>query len=545
MITNHRNGVPAPRHRTPPNPDRRVRLQSVEGVETVEAPVDKPGFNWQVDAGLNNNFDALGKLLVSLQIDIYRHPDVGLLIVEDGRPRQLAVARDIAPFLIDHVRIRVTKFGKYYAEKPSDSALSSLLRSQSFLHHFPRVEAVVTTPVALADGSPSQTGLNAGGILYLGPPVTVRRELSHIKQFLALMEWTTTADRTNAVAALLTVPFRFHFPGGKPLILVTSTKAHSGKGTLINFIAGKTRRAELLYEDKDWPMQRALHDQIRSAPDIAIINLDNVRTDSSGRARTIRSGFMESFLTNEEIVLSTTAGNSIRTQNRFIVALNTNEGSLSGDLLHRSLPIRLSPKGDLQERMRKGRERLGGDIKLDWLPAHQDAIAAELWGLIEQWREKGRPLDTSARHPMGPWARLIGGILAVNGFTDFLKNYGAVMAAADPVREALSILAFHSGREWHRPRDLARIAIHQGLARILLPNCEMGNDAASERMMGVTLSGFVGEAFSARTATDVIEFRLFRKQARFSGQHPHFRYKFAEIAREAANGDFFNGPVLE
>ena len=123
----------------------------------------------------------------------------------------------------------------------------------------------------------------------------LERDWNKSTNFLDVMEWQSNADRTNAVAALLTVPFRRHFPGGKPFVLVTASKSHAGKGTLIEFIRGNTEKAEISYEDKDWPMQRNLHDQLSQKPEIGVINFDNVRTDSSGRAKIIRTGFVEEF----------------------------------------------------------------------------------------------------------------------------------------------------------------------------------------------------------------------------------------------------------
>src|SRR5262249_52680994 len=175
--------------------------------------------------------------------------------------------------VIAPVRIAVTKNGKYSGEKPSDSVLNNMLRSRSFLSNFRLVQEVVTTPVVQPDSTPSTPGFNArNGILYLGPPVTTRKCVETISRFLDVMEWAGDADRTNAVAALLTVPFRYRFPGGKPLVLITASKSHSGKGTLTEFIRGKTPKAEICYEDKDWPMQRNLHEQLLQRPDTGVIN---------------------------------------------------------------------------------------------------------------------------------------------------------------------------------------------------------------------------------------------------------------------------------
>lgn len=538
-----------PKRTSPKPPSTPSSTKDVEAVEGEEGSRKKPDYCWQMEAGLDLNFERVAKLLVSLNLSLYQHPEGGLLLVENGQARRITSAKEVAPLLIDHIRIAVVKNGKYQGEKPSDSVLTNMLGSRSFLDNFLKVEDVVTSPVVLTDHTPSVPGYNSRGrILYLGAAVRTCKGSTSINRFLDVMEWQTSADRTNAVAALLTVPFRHHWSGGKPFVLVTASKSHAGKGTLIEFIRASTAKAEISYEDKDWPMQRNLHDQLSQKPEIGVINFDNVRTDSSGRAKLIRTGFLESFITNSEIVLSSaTARNKpLRMANRFVVLLNTNEGAVSIDLLNRSLPIRLNPTGDLPDRIARAKEQLGGgDVKHDWLPAHRDQIDKELWGMIDHWAKEGKPVDEQVRHPMGPWARTVGGILLANGYTDFLKNYSATRSAADPIREAISILAFFAGKEPKRTGVLAKIAVTQGLAKTLLPNVDSSNEAACQRAMGVTLSPYVGETFSARTATERITYRLRKQEGRFGEPHPHYRYLFEEIGREAISGDSPSGVVLE
>lgn len=525
-----------------------TRKRNVDGVEGVEATSGKAKYAWKMEDGLDKNFLRVGRLLAHLVPQLHSHPDGGLILVEDGRPRRITSAKELAPLLIDNIRIAVTKNGKYHGERPADSVLNNMLASRTFLSHFRKVEEVVTTPIVLPDFTPTQPGFNVqGGILYLGPAVARANGLDAITKFLNVMEWQSSADRTNALAAALTVAFRPHFPGGKPFVLVTASKSHAGKGTLIEFIRGKTAKAEISYEDKDWPMQRNLHEQLLHKPEIGVINFDNVRTDSSGRAKLIRTGFLEAFITNSEIVLSSATARSkpIRGANKFVVLLNTNEGSLSIDLLNRALPIRLNPTGDLTERIVKAKGLLGGDVKHEWLPTHRDQIEAELWGMIDRWLKEGKPLDKSVKHPMGPWAQTIGGILMVNGFKDFLANYSTTRAAADPIREALGILAFHTGPEPKRAGELAKIAITQGLGKILLAGADSANEAACQRAMGVMLSPYAGETFTARSATERVSYRLKRQQGRFGEAHPHYRYTFEEIGREAVSASDQNGVILE
>jgi hypothetical protein len=69
------------------------------------------------------------------------------------------------------------------------------------------------------------------------------------------------------------------------------------------------------------------------------------------------------------------------------------------------------------------------------LPANREQIAAELRGMILRWVKAGRPLNTTVRHPFSEWAKVIGGILDANGFTDFLANYGVRKSKDDPLRK--------------------------------------------------------------------------------------------------------------
>ena len=498
-----------------------------------------------METGLDRNFHGLGNLLKSLNMGLYRHSEGGLIQVDGDRSHRIMSAKELGPLLIDNLRIRISKNGKYHSEKPSAAVLNDMLLSRCFLDNFVEVAEVVTTPIGLPDFQPSQPGWNNGGILHLGPVAASSVNMDAILRFLNVMHWQSASDRTNAVAALLTVPLRRHFAGGKPIVLVTANKSHAGKGTVVDFVRGNTAKSELLYQNIDWPMQRSLHEQVSQYPEIGLVNIDNVRIDSSGRGNIIRSAFIESLVTSSEIMLTSTSRKPVRMPNRFLFLLNTNVGSLSVDLLNRSLPVRLNPTGDLQERIAKTKEALGGDVKHDWLPAHRDKIQAEVWGMIDRWVKAGKPLNTEVKHPMGPWSQVVGGILMVNGFDHFLENYNAAKAKADPLREAITILAFHAAGQYKRAGILAKIAVTQGLSKTLFPSADSSNHAACERALGIALKPYVGETFTAVTATSKITYRLQKMQGRFKEKHPHFRYIFEEIGRDLPKKEDLDGLVLE
>ena len=72
-------------------------------------------------------------------LPLYQHPDGGLLLVDDSRPRRITSAKELAPLLIDNIRIAVTKNGKYHGESAwLRRVLNNMLMSRSFLSNFRR-----------------------------------------------------------------------------------------------------------------------------------------------------------------------------------------------------------------------------------------------------------------------------------------------------------------------------------------------------------------------------------------------------------------------
>ncbi|PQO27633.1 hypothetical protein C5Y96_19085 [Blastopirellula marina] len=427
--------------------------------------------------------------------------------------------------------MRVVKEGKVVSELPTSAHLNGMLRSEEFLRQFLPVDEVTQTPFYLDDFSLVQPGYNDGGldnrVLFVGETNSVAESTETIQRFLDVMAFATNADRTNAVAAGLTVLLRRHWRGEKPLVLLTATKSHSGKGTVTDFIRGSVPKTDILYESIDWPMQSQLQRQIGITPDVGMIVIDNVRLDSSGgKAKFIRSGFLESFVTNPEVILSCPgAGEPLRLDNKFVLTINTNDGSLSPDLMNRCLPIHLDPQGDVHDRPTPI-----GNPKLEFLPQNRDQIEAEFRGMIERWKKAGCPEDVTAKHPMSRWARTIGGILKVNGFTDFLTNYGTRKTADDPLREALAILGTAKPGKSLRPREWAKLAVNEGLARTLFSPTERDTDRGRERAIGVLLKRHLDVTFEIETEQKLYHLQVeggFRRWQR--GKNPHTRYVFTVL----------------
>jgi hypothetical protein len=491
-----------------------------------------------MERGARANYRLLGQRLAEANPCLYRHGATGqglIYVAATGDQRIIAKGGQLAPIIVDSLTLQVTKEGKLMGELPAAMHLNAMLASETFLGQFRPLDQVVLKPLYLRDFSFARPGYQdcgeEGCLLYVGPEPRIIDSMETIKRFLDVMDFASNGDRTNTLAAALTVLLRNHWLGAKPVVVVSSTKSHAGKGTICDFLRGHVAKADVLYESVDWPMQCQFQQQCARNPEIGMMVLDNVRLDSAGgRGRFIRSAFLESFLTSPEIHLASPgAGQPVSLRNRFVMAITTNDGMLSADLLNRALPIHLAPKGNVQSR-----QSPIGNPKLKFPPENQERIEAELRGMIERWKSSGRPLDENAKHPMTPWAQTIGGILKVNGFTDFLANYEARRTQDDPMREALAILASAAPGQVLRPGEWADLAVQEGLAKTLFSSSERESRHGRERGIGVVLSKHRDDIFEARTSTQAIQVRLeggFRRWNK--GKNPCTGYVFRVLEEKA------------
>lgn len=453
----------------------------------------RPSFDYVVENGAAYNFRELGRLLAACDPGLYRRADsYGLYktVPDKNTPVTVATGRGLRSLLVDTVDIQVIKNGKFSSDMPPAATLDTMLGTECFLGAFRSVQRIVTSPVYLPDFTLTQPGYNSGGVLYLGLAPVISESLEFTSKFLDVEEWAGNADRTNAVAAALLVHLRLLWPGGKPVILITATVSGAGKGTVMKYAVGNVRRANILYENLDWPIQKQLQPQLNAHPDIGVMTSDNLRTDSS-HSREIRSGFLEGFITDQEIIMNAPGGGpEVRTPNAFVYFMTMNEGIFSKDFLNRSILSHLTPKGDVTETHRNCPI---GD-PMEYLDKYREQLDAELRGMVEKWKKAGKPLlpDAPEGHRMVDCTRTLGGILQVNGFRDFLGNYRSVRATYDPIGQSLGILAAtQPGREL-TAREWAALAVTQGLDNLFGPGSR-GKDkvAAQEREMGWRFKNFI------------------------------------------------------
>lgn len=262
---------------------------------------------------------------------------------------------------------------------------------------------------------------------------------------------------------------------------------------------------------------------LKTCPDSAVLVVENARLEN--RQAFIASAFLERFVTDAEPLLSANGtGKPVCRRNDVVAAISTNLGRVSEDLMNRGLPIHLDAVGDMTQRQPKI-----GNPKLEYLPENNGQIAAELRGMVERWKNVGRPLDKDVRHPFTEWARTIGGLLHANGFSDFLANYGERRTTDDPIRWNLRVLGATEPDSWHRASEWAQIAVLLGLHKSLLGSNEQDSAAGRARGMGVVLSNHRDETLLAETESARLTLRLKKSRKRWEGGEPHVRYQFEKL----------------
>ncbi len=485
------------------------------------------------------NYRKLGKSLAKSG-DLFRRSghEGGLLLVRsDGSTKSITNAADIAPVIVDRVALTIHLNGKEKGSKLSAAHMNAMLRTEAFLSRFRVVDQISTVPRYLPpDFSLTELGYNDGGeghrYFYVGEKPQVFDSMDRIEEFLDVMDFETDADKANALAAGLTVLLRNHWPGGKPIVLLTASKSHAGKDTVIAFASGETEQCSISYQGTDWALERSLVGALNHNADCGVLVVENARLDRRGNS--ISSAIIERFATDPNVFLfSTGTGPATRRRNDIVLAISTNFGTVSEDILNRCLPIHLDPVGNVSDRASPI-----GNPKLEFLPQNRDGIAAELRGMIERWKDAGFPLDKDTRHPFSEWAAVVGGILKANGIRGFLANYGKRRVADDPVRAAIGLIgtSIH-GEEWHKPEVWAREVARLGLVKQVIPSGDQESFESRKRGLGVVLSAHRNESFHVETDSERLTLRLEKIRKRHDGESPHIRYRFIVLERQSIPTD--------
>ncbi len=309
------------------------------------ALADLNAFHWDEDRATVENYVALGERL-SQTGELFRKEghEGGLICIPKGNASHsflVSTAGELGPVIIDRVRIVISKGGKVVGGLLPAKHLGLMLKCEAFLRGFRSLTRVSNAALVLPNFSCVETGYNDGGeghrTFYTGSMCQSLSSGDAIPLFLDVMAFESNADRTNTVAAALTVLMRTHFVGGKPLIWVHATKSHAGKDTIIAFATGKSQQTSISYQAADWALERDFVGALDAHPDTGILVVENARLDT--KANQIKSAYLERFITDPAPLLHGVGKRKAhQRRNDLVIGISTNFGDLSTDLMNRALP---------------------------------------------------------------------------------------------------------------------------------------------------------------------------------------------------------------
>ncbi len=185
--------------------------------------------------------------------------------------------------------------------------------------------------------------------------------------------------------------------------------------------------------------------------------------------------------------------------NTLLIIATGNNTRMSGEIAKRTVPILLAAKTDAPE------ERT--DFVHPDLHAHvqrvRPAVVGALLGMVENWTSAGRPGGSQTMGGFEEWARTVGGIMTVNGFTRWYTNTRAWRRQADPDGEDLRALveAWASKHldEHITAKQLVAITLDLGIFPHVLKSKEEGRPATLGRMLRKNMDTPVGGYFIRAT----------------------------------------------
>jgi hypothetical protein len=308
----------------------------------------------------------------------------------------------------------------------------------------PEIVAVTTYPVFGPGFVIAEPGFH-NGIYYDRPatladviPVRDRATIRTTLEDLTIdFPFAEPASRENFVGMLLTPILTPAIQGNRPFFLVKASLERTGKTKLVETVFGGTITgskcsAMQMPADEAEMEKRITSILLRGEP---LLHLDNIR-------ESIDSPSLASLLTAERWkgrLLGSSSG--IELPNNMVIAGTANNPKATGEITKRIIPITLQPANDCPE--------LRTDFRHPDLWAYvqqkRPLVLGCLLGMVLNWLEAGRP---KGKIPMGgfeDWAAVVGGIMELHGYANWLGNVEDWREGANEEKGDLRALV----TEWH------------------------------------------------------------------------------------------------
>ena len=258
----------------------------------------------------------------------------------------------------------------------------------------------------------------SSGLKLLRPPeipskVDVRNAVELLYEMIVDFPFKTTADRANAIAALIVSFVREMIDGQVPLFLFGKPTPGTGATLLVQVIAYlvmgsfATGITEARSEE-EWA--RKILAALRRGWEILII--DNL----VGR---LKSAALASMVTTDQVSDRVVRTSNIETVDASCAVFVTgNNPQMSPELARRTVPI------DLDAGMERPEFRDGFQHPnlRSWVRENRDLLIWAVYILVQNWTALGCPKGSKKFGGFESWAEITGGILEAAGIPGFLDN---------------------------------------------------------------------------------------------------------------------------
>ena len=288
---------------------------------------------------------------------------------------------------------------KVIAPKLTSEELAETLLKTDAVRTLTNVELVSQCPIITAQGSVS-SGVHKGVLVMGGAVETVellQEAVIIIEDLLADFDFLTPADKSRAIAMLLTAALKF---GGLlrcrcPIFIVEANMSQAGKGLLTELTATiyNAKIATVTARDGgvgglDESLDMAM---VSGSP---FIRLDNVR----GRVQSQR---LESLLTESGTIQARIphVGYVEVRPSAHIWQFTANGAEATQDLMNRSSIVTIRKRPD--DYQFKEWDGLG---IMGWTEKHQAKILGAIFRIVQEWINAGKPSLPCPSHDFREWA---------------------------------------------------------------------------------------------------------------------------------------------
>ncbi len=435
-------GMEQPRSAPKPPPMPPARVREEKGV----GPVLVPGQHTTSYAGTisvgNHDFvnDAIGRFPEG---SIWRRGGIVVeLTGERGQMKPKILSADAMRLKIDaHMQLGqwIKKHKNPYVKFKAASRdhASIVLAAAAIDTRIPEIKLFTNYPVYREGWELTPPGYDDG--IYYDEPEALEGidpapNMRMIEDAVVDFPWASYRDLTNYIGFLLTPLIRPAIAGNVPLHMIKSSRPGTGKSKLVEEVGGG------IFEGRRAPaMQLTGHDDERDKRIIALLLMGETMVHIDNVGAYIDSPALASLLTARHYrgrVLG--ASKMADLENNMTLVATANNPTATGEIVRRIVPITLQPKTDSPETRT---DFVHHDIyRFITRPGKRREILSALIGMIEKWKDHGKP---NGKQPMGSfeeWAGVIGGVLEINSVKGWMENWRDWVVQSDPEGEDLRLL---------------------------------------------------------------------------------------------------------